>query len=205
MRWDKLRLFLNDALVTPESPKQIEEELDAYTTDAESRGVKNATIERYLKEPLACFRWANRKYRLQWRPIELAQLVKQPSKSRRPLSLEDQRTLVTSCVEQPDWVSAALLLMLKGGCMASEIARLRPSLDLNLDAEIPHVIISGSDAGITKHEPRKRILPIVIGLDVLRKSLPLAVEKLARVKEPSTLPNQRTKQWVGHQYSGHSP
>ena len=204
MRWDKLRLFLNDALVTPESPNQIEEALDAFTADAESRGVKNATIERYLKEPIACFRWANRKYRLQWRPIELAPLAKQPSKSRLPLSLEDQRILVASCIEQPDWVSAALLLMLQGGCMASEIARLRPSLDLNLDAETPHIIISGGEAGITKQESRKRIVPIVIGLDVLKKSLPLAVEKLAQVKEPSTLPNQRIKQQVGKQYSGHS-
>ena len=87
--------------------------------------------------------------------------------------------------------------------MASEIARLRPSLDLNLDAEIPHVIISGGEAGVTKQESRKRIVPIVIGLDVLRKSLPLAVEKLAQVKEPSTLPNMRIKQWVGKQYSSH--
>lgn len=94
--------------------------------------------------------------------------------------------------------------MLQGGCIASEIARLRRSLDLNLEAEIPHIIISGGEAGITKQESRKRIVPVVIGLDVLRKSLPIAVEKLAGVKEPSTLPNQRIKQCVGHQYSGHS-
>ena len=55
--------------------------------------------------------------------------------------------------------------------MPLELARLKPSEDVNLESEIPHIVISDGDLGITKRETRKRIVPIVLGYDVISQNI----------------------------------
>jgi len=172
-------------MVSGETPDHIELSLDDYVEIERERGIAESSITRNLREPLACLRWANRQYRLKWRQIELPPLRNHQKKAKRPLTREDQLKLLEYCLKVNDWGAATLLLMLQGGCMPSEVMRLRPDEDINLDAEVPHIIISGGDDGITKQEARKRIVPIVVGLDIIRDNIDEATERLSRVQEPS--------------------
>jgi len=87
--------------------------------------------------------------------------------------------------------------------MPSEIARLRPNKDLQLFGNQPYVIISGGDAGQTKQEARKRLVPVVFGADLLRERLPEAIRRLSEAKEPSATISKRLKTKIGEQYSSH--
>jgi len=64
-------------------------------------------------------------------------------KEKKPLSVEHQLLLLGSARKKQDWVSAALIMMLQGGCMPTEPARLRSNQDICLDAKVPNVVISG--------------------------------------------------------------
>ena len=87
--------------------------------------------------------------------------------------------------------------------MPSEVMRLRSDEDINLDAEVPHIIISGGDEGITKQEARKRIVPIVVGLNIIRDNIDEATERLSRVQEPSATISKRLRTHVSATYSSH--
>ena len=202
-RWDNVIGFVKDTVVTPDTPDHIESGIDEYVEHELDRGIAPTSIYRNLREPLACFKWANRHYRLKWRSIEIQPMRKHKSKSKLPLTYDAQFTLVEACLQKSDWVSGALLLMLQGGCMPSEVARLRPDQDLNLNAKTPYVIISGGDESQTKQEARKRIVPIVFGVELMMQVLPTAIERLGGVKEPSATITNRLKTVVGSQYSSH--
>jgi integrase len=66
-----------------------------------------------------------------------------------------------------------LLLYLQAGMMVSEIKRLRPE-DIALDADIPHLKIVND----TKTDDRKRIVPIVLGLELIRSNIDDTIEWL---------------------------
>lgn len=202
-RWDKLLGFVKDTVVTPETPDHIEAGIDEYVEHELERGLAPPSVYRSLREPLACFKWANRYYRLKWRVIETQPQQPHKAKTKNPLTHEDQRILLDTCLTSNDWVSAALLLMLQGGCMPSEIARLRPKQDLQLLGKQPYIIISGGDAGQTKQEARKRLVPIVFGTELLGEHLPEAIARLGTVKEPSATISKRLKTKIGAQYSSH--
>ena len=87
--------------------------------------------------------------------------------------------------------------------MPSEIARLRLKEDVNLKSEIPHVVISGVDLGITKREARKRIVPIVFGHEVISQNLEESIERLSASKDPSATISKRLRTHVGSDYSSH--
>ena len=62
-----------------------------------------------------------------------------------------------------------MLLMIHAGLGCRELRRLRVDQDLFLDAKYPHVIFRGGDAGLAKTEARPRVVPLVIGLDVIKE------------------------------------
>ena len=62
--------------------------------------------------------------------------------------------------------------------MVSEIARLRPE-DIALDAVLPHLVIRNK----TKNEDRKRIVPIVLGLELIKEHLGNTVRWLKNTTE----------------------
>ena len=202
-RWDGLIHFVKDAVVTTATPDHIEIGLDEYVDHELQRGIAPPSITRQLSEPIACFKWANKYYRLKWRTIEIRPMRPYKPKEKHPLPQEQQIELIDHCFDKADWVAAALLLMLQGGCMPSEIARLRPEEDLNLNAEIPYVLISGGEEGKTKQEARKRFVPVVISRGLLADKLPEAITRLAAVKEPSATITKRLRTLLGKQYSSH--
>ena len=87
--------------------------------------------------------------------------------------------------------------------MPSEVARLRVDVDVNLEAEIPHVIISGGDEGLTKQESRKRIVPIVLGQEIISENLAEAVRRLSAAKDPSATISKRLRTHISPHYSSH--
>ena len=202
-RWLHLLSFIKDTEITPATPDHIEAGIDDFVEREQARGLTSVSIKRTIAEPLACFRWANKRYRLKWRNIDLPPLPAHKPKQKKPLPHDDQRRLVDLCMSSNDWVSAAMLVMLQGGCMPSEIARLRPAVDLNLEADIPHLVISGGDDGITKQESRKRIVPIVIGLGVVIENIVEAIERLAATKDPSATISKRLRTHISPDYSSH--
>ena len=202
-RWLHLLSFIKDTEITPATPDHLEAGIDDFVEREQARGLTSVSIKRTIAEPLACFRWANKRYRLKWRNIDLPPLPAHKPKQKKPLPHDDQRRLVDLCMSSNDWVSAAMLVMLQGGCMPSEIARLRPAVDLNLEADIPHLVISGGDDGITKQESRKRIVPIVIGLGVVIENIVEAIERLAATKDPSATISKRLRTHISPDYSSH--
>jgi len=202
-RWLQFLSVTKDTHITPNTPDHIEAGIDEFVAIESERGLSPASIKRSLSEPLACFRWANKQHRLKWRAIEIPPLTSRQAKERKPLTIEHQKKLVEYCRESNDWVSAAMLTMLQGGCMPSEIARLRPDEDINLNAEIPHIVISGGVEGKTKRDARKRIVPIVLGTDILKRNLLIAVERLAKSKDPSATISKRLRTQISAGYSSH--
>ena len=75
--------------------------------------------------------------------------------------------------------------------MPSEIARPRLKEDVNLRSEMPHVVVSGGDLGITKREARKRIVLIVLGHEVISQNLEESIERLSASKDPSATISKR--------------
>ena len=202
--WERLIEVMKDSLISPDSPNFIERGIDRYVDQQRELGIQNATIRRYLTEPMACFSWANRRYRLQWRPIQLPPLKPSKEKPRQPLSHEQQRDLVAHCLHKRDWVAVSLLVMLQGGCMPTELARLRVDQDISLESDTPHIVISGGDEGLTKQASRKRFIPIVLGLGLVEEQLSSAVTRLSQLKEPSASISKRMKMLFGSNYTGHS-
>ena len=91
---------------------------------------------------------------------------------RIPLSLEHQKMLVSYCTspEHSSEVCATMaLLYLQGGVMPSEVGRMDAKVQLeNLsNAVAPYVSIKGQ----TKTEYRRRPVPVVLGLSMVRENI----------------------------------
>ena len=82
-----------------------------------------------------------------------------------------------------DGVAAAILMMLQGGMMPSEIGRLDVDATVeSLAAENPHVLVGYGDAQ-TKTDSRKRIVPVVVETALVREHLIEGIRWAAGVKE----------------------
>ena len=87
--------------------------------------------------------------------------------------------------------------------MPSEVARLRLSEDVNLDSDIPYIVVSGGDEGLTKRESRKRIIPIVLGIDVISVNLEETIARLSASKDQSATISKRLRTQIDPKYSSH--
>ena len=113
--------------------------------------------------------------------------VRQPNlpsikhEERRPISTEEQHVLCNHIIQQEtalletsrlkqsqlDLIYGCMcLLELQGGLMASEIARLQDE-HIHLNKKSPYIVIAGQ----TKTNARKRVIPIVVGLDYIKRHI----------------------------------
>ena len=172
--WQRWLEIAGDVIIGPLTLDHIHEGLDLYNSIREGQ-VKSSSIYRELATIVACLNAASKKYRFNWK-IELPEVKKTPIKSRHPLEPHQQKELVKAVLTQ-DGIKpqhgVIILLCLQGGMMVSEIKRLLPE-DIALDAVVPHLKIVNE----TKNEDRKRILPIVLGLDLLKAHLETTVKWL---------------------------
>ena len=166
--------------------------------------IKPQSIERELAEFKAAIRMVPR---LSWRDaLTLDRRVNNvtiaahsvPLKA-RVLTDDELKLFFKTCVETPDEKWTALLVASHAGLGMREIRRLRPDKDLYLEAASPHIIFRGGEGGITKTAARPRVVPIVIGLDVVKQWLPKTIQWMNKIDEnsASTTLNKRLRQLLG--------
>ena len=105
---------------------------------------------------------------------------KLPEKPFRGRSFRDEELyqLINLCLNKPDEKCTCLLVMAHAGMSIGEIKRLNPDSDLYLSSEYPHIIFRGNTDQSAKSRYRPRVVPIVIGLDVVGDWLPSTIEWL---------------------------
>jgi len=178
--WNRWISLAGDAVITANALAHINEGLDAYVLTRQG-AVSSATLTRELSDIMACLRLANITHRFGWHLV-LPRIKQTPSKTRHPLEPKDQIALVTAILAPDSAIkpkyACAMLLCLQGGMMTSEIGRLRPE-DIALDADIPHIKIVNE----TKNEDRKRIVPIVLGRELIAANIADTIKWLKRSTE----------------------
>ena len=177
--WQRWIELTGDCIIGPLTIDHINTGLDAYVLERESK-VTSASIQRELATVLACLNLASRKHRFSWKVTLPLMSHKTVAKPRHPLEPHHQQELFTAVLNgsiKPVY-GVALLLCLQGGMMTSEIGRLLPE-DIALDAVLPHIKIVNR----TKNDDRKRIVPIVFGLDLIKAHLAETIAWIARTTE----------------------
>ena len=166
--WNRWISLAGDTVISGATLQHINDGMDAYVLDREGH-VSSQTLIRELGDVTACLRKASRKHRLGWQ-IELPEIKSTPVNVRNPLEPQQQIELVRAILDPVGKIKpmygVTLLLYLQAGMMVSEIKRLRPE-DIALDAEIPFLKIVND----TKTDDRKRIVPIVLGLELIRSNI----------------------------------
>ena len=166
--WNRWISLAGDTVISGATLQHINDGMDAYVLDREGQ-VSSQTLVRELGDVTACLRKASRKHRLGWQ-IELPEIKPTPVNARSPLEPQQQIELVRAILDPAGKIKpmygVTLLLYLQAGMMVSEIKRLRPE-DIALDADIPHLKIVND----TKTDDRKRIVPIVLGLELIRSNI----------------------------------
>ena len=190
-RWNKFSKHMPDVILSEDTPQLLEHALDTFQAVEKAKGNKVSSIQRDTNEFIACFNWASKEYRLNWRPVKSKlsasrKTQAETTKQKLTLTREEQTLLLTNVLNANTPMAAALLVLFQGGGMATEIARLRVGEDLWLDGELPFVSFLGGWDRITKNDVRMRYIPIVLGLDLIKEKLPEAVEILARHSEPAS-------------------
>ena len=80
--------------------------------------------------------------------------------------------------------------------MCEEVSTLKPE-DIFLDNNYPHIVIRKG-----KTVARPRIVPVVLGLGVIKKLLPEAIKSL-QVSDPSATPRNHLVKLFGGKYKNH--
>ena len=194
--WDRFLLQVGDHVVTPDSQTLIDDALEDYVY-LRLKEVKVSTVKRQLSEVLAALSRMARKQRPKWPDFKLPEMPAYEAEERDPLTADDQIMLVQHCLaEKSGWVSAVHLLELQGGMMCEEVSTLKPE-DLFLDNNYPHIVIRKG-----KTVARPRIVPIVLGLGVIKKLLPEAIQSL-QVADPSATPRNHLVKLFDGKYKNH--
>lgn len=194
--WNRWISIAGDTTVGPLTLQHINDGMDDYVAEREGV-VKSQSLIRELSDVAACFRLASKRHRLGWH-IELPFIKDSEPSKRLPLEPAEQIALVTAIFNgsiQPKY-GVALLLCLQGGMMVSEIERIETE-DIGLHTELPHIKIANE----TKKEARKRIVPVVLGLDIIREHLGETIKWLRRTTEstPSATLKKNIRRVTGNQ------
>ena len=166
--WRRWISLSGETSITKNAIDHINDGLDRYVEERTGK-VSSSTLKRELSDITSCLRLASKRHRLGWL-IELPVIKHTPPRIRYPLDPDKQLKLVQAILSPESKIKpyhgAVLLLCLQGGMMVSEIKRIK-SDDLGLNAELPHIVVRNE----TKKDSRKRIIPIVIGLDLIKASI----------------------------------
>ena len=173
--WKQWIAIAGDAVIGPLSQAHIREGLVAYARVRVGK-VASSSIERELAPVMACLRLGSEEHGFDWK-LRLPRIKKTTPNSRHPLEPHQQLELIKAVLTQDGikpMYGVALLLCLQGGMMVSEIGRLQPE-DIALDAVVPHLKIVNK----TKNDDRKRIVPLVLGLELIKAHLSETIKWLS--------------------------
>ena len=178
--WNRWISLAGDTIIGPLTLQHINDGMDAYVAEREDK-VKSQSLVRELSDVASCLRLASKRHRFGWF-IELPLIKHSETNARRPLEPSEQITLVKEIFRPNGFIApkygVALLLCLQGGMMVSEIERIQPD-DNGLQAELPHIKVANK----TKRDARKRIVPVVLGLDMIKEHLDSTIQWLRETTE----------------------
>lgn len=169
--------------------RAINDGLEEYVYQEQERGVKGQSVDRTMCEALSAFRRVSKVFKLGW-VIETPEVDDSDVAERGVLMPKEMELVLQRCLQEPDAVSAAILASVHS-MIPTEVGRLAPD-DILLSESIPYLRVQTGKSAL-----RRRIVPIVVGLDVMRQSLPEAVEWIRSVKEPSATIKKRLQRWTG--------
>ena len=201
--WNEFLVHMpGDRFATNAAIHDIHQGFDLWQDAMLRRGCTSATVARARNSVTAVLNWAIREYRLDW-TLRLRQLPKHKAKIKKPLDYSEQQQLVNTLLADDDETAAMILFMLQGGQMPSEVARLdRKLLAETLAAEPPFVVI-GNDDIETKTSVRKRVVPVVLAVELIKAKLSLASERAAKAADSAATVNKRLKA-RGFKATGHA-
>lgn len=192
--WRRWLSVCGEHFIDPKNPQvalyEVHRGLDEYVVKRESE-VKGSSIKRELADVLACLRFGSRKFRLHWH-IEPPTFRVDEARRRPVLSESEQKKLLKAALgasSQDAKVATCVILLQQGGLMVSEVSRLRTE-DIRLSGRYPYVAITGK----TKKDARRRIVPIVFGVDFLKKNIEETINWLGKVTE--TTPSAAIKKFI---------
>ena len=190
--WDEWSSHVGeDEALSATTINTIHRAFDAWQLDMLGRGLTPSTVERARGSIRSILRWTSKQYRIGW-VIELQSLPKHTPASKPVLEPEQQQALLDAVVSHAGKTAAMVALMLAGGVMVSEIARLNPDeVSRTLSATHPYITIGAGDSAV-KAEARRRIVPIVWPepvLEVMRQYLPAAIKRSSTSTDPSITVN----------------
>ena len=184
-RFTEILQYIGDCRTDePNVDIKISDGFEAYAEEMVERGKKGQTIKRDLAESIGCFNRVSKYFKLRWN-IEAPEYTFAPAQEKDPLTEEEQEAFVASCLRKNDPKAAVLLAMLHGGMMPTEVERLAEDFENSvvLTGDIPYLAIKEK----TKTgSPRRRLIPIVLGVELLTQHLLEGVQWLNSNIDPST-------------------
>ena len=208
-RFERVLQYTGDFVISNETEDEVLDRIQSfiYGKRQDSPTIKAQSVERELREFIAAIRHVPR---LKW-GASLQVSGKQnnfqipdaiPAVSGRALSKDETRLCLNTWINlKPDPKNTAMLVMIHAGLGCRELRRLRVDKDLYLDAKYPHIIFRGGDARQAKTEARPRVVPIVVGLDIVKEYLPETVAWMNSINENSTSAalNKRLRALLGEE------
>jgi len=179
-RLRRIESMVGDNFITKDSGRIISSALKAYRNERQEV-VKHASIKRELTDINGFFRWLDKEKLYKDLDITIPTLEIPAPEPKKVLSWKEQYELFDFILSpeidklKDRWKIGATLvtIYIQGGLMASELKRMDND-KIVLDGKYPHLIVYGE----TKTEERKRLIPIVIGLDLIKKNIKLVKDYL---------------------------
>lgn len=207
-RFNRVIKLTGDFIISNETKDDVQMRIQNFITGKrhDNPNIKAQSLKRELGEFIAAIRyvpridWGNR-LSLEGRSNNF-QIPKETRPVRgKNLSDDELGLFFRTCITKADAKWTALLVAAHAGIMGSEISRLRPDRDLYLDAKYPHIIFRGGDERVAKTEARPRVVPIVIGLEVIKEWLPKTIKWMNSVKHksPNATLNKRLRALLGNE------
>ena len=205
-RFNRVIKHTGDFTISEETKDDVQLRIQSFIAGKrhDNPNIKAQSLKRELGEFIAAIRyvpridWGNR-LSLESRSNQF-QIPKETRPVRgRNLSDDELRLFFRTCLTKADAKWTALLVAAHAGISGIEISRLRPDRDLYLDAKYPHIIFRGGDERVAKTEARPRVVPIVIGLEVIKEWLPKTIKWMNSInhKSPNATLNKRLRSLLG--------
>ena len=203
--WSKLyRRFLHVVAVIGDRETEglhvdraINEGLREHVFQEQERGIKGQSIKRNFQETVAAFRRVSLVYGLDWHIVSPVVSVT-PPEEREVLMPQEWEAVLAGCHDNPGHISAAIVAGLHG-LIPSEVGRLDAE-DMMLHESVPYLRLFEGKTG-----QRRRIIPIVVGLDLLREHLLSAQQWVRELTDegPSASIKKRMRKWTGNPKLSH--
>ena len=205
-RFNRVIKHTGDFTISEETKDDVQMRIQSFIAGKrhDNPNIKAQSLKRELSEFIAAIRYVPRvdwgtRLSLESRSNQF-QIPKETRPVRgRNLSDDELRLFFRTCLTKADAKWTALLVAAHAGISGIEISRLRPDRDLYLDAKYPHIIFRGGDERVAKTEARPRVVPIVIGLEVIKEWLPKTIRWMNSInhKSPNATLNKRLRSLLG--------